>query len=43
MVVKGSGNGNVEKQHKVVGTMWNKAQNMCATEDDINARKWKGQ
>jgi hypothetical protein len=42
MVVKGSSNVRVEKQRKVVDTMWNEAKNMCVTEDDVDALKWKG-
>jgi len=42
MVVKGVSNVCVEKQRGVVGTMRNGVQNMCATNNDVDALKWKG-
>jgi hypothetical protein len=41
MVVKGFNNVCVEKQWRVVGTVRNGTQNMCVTEDDVDALKWK--
>jgi hypothetical protein len=33
----------VDKQWRVVSTMWNGAQNMWVMKDNVNALKWKGQ
>jgi hypothetical protein len=39
MVVKHFSNARVEKQQRDVGTMRNGMQNMCVTEDNIDALK----
>jgi hypothetical protein len=42
MIVKGLSNVHLQKQWRVVGAVGNRVQNICVTEDDVDALKWKG-